>query len=150
MPTITVTEVAGFAHCRNPRCAGGNQEAVKALRQTDAFSYSERGGDLPGIEASNDYVRFANPEDAPCPHCGEGREITEQARPSYQSFGHGPQDALLEIEVGPNGSRFDPSKQAELQAQDRDKLQAEVSELRGAISVLLAQQGQQPPQEATE
>src|SRR3954466_5691424 len=102
MPTITEAPIRAFAHCRNPRCAGNNQEEVDAVQQTESYSFVERGGDLPGEENSIVRVNFASEEDQPCPQCGLLREVTADPRPSYQGE-WGQQDFLLDIEVNKDG-----------------------------------------------
>lgn len=154
MPTISQAPVEGFAHCRNPRCQGSQQQKVEALRSEESYTFTEKGGDLPGYENSIVRFAFANEEDKPCPHCGLMREVTESPRPSYDGE-WGNQSFLLDIEENENGSRFDPSKTAELQAAASEKLQEENAELRERMArlegVLLGQQmGAQEPGPAEE
>lgn len=149
MPTITAAEVVGFAHCRNPRCPGSQQEQVKAIQHIESYSYLERGGDLPGEEMSTVRLTFADEAEMPCPNCALTREVTAEPRPSYQGE-WGEQNFLLDIEVGADGSRFDPSKQAELQSQASEKLQEENAELRERLAKLegfmLGQQSVEEPE----
>ena len=162
MPTLTVTEVVGYAHCRNPRCPGSQQEQVKALRHVDSYTYVERGGDLPGEEMSTEHFSFFNdgsidpetkeqrPDETPCPNCKLLREITGSPRPSYQGE-WGNQDFLLDIDVKHDGSRFDPELQSKLQSEASDKLLAENGELRERLArleaILLGQQSVQKVEE---
>lgn len=150
MPTITEAPVKGYAHCRNPRCQGSQQEQVDAIRSEESYTYIERGGDLPGQENSVVRITFANEEDKSCPHCGIVREVTDSLRPSYEGE-WGNQDFLLDIDVNENGTRFDPSKQAALQAEANDALKAdnaalreELAEMRGMMQAFMAQQGRPP------
>lgn len=148
MPTITQAPIRGFAHCRNPRCSGNNQEEVDAIQQTESYSFIERGGDLPGEENSIVRVNFAHngvdpntgeynreQDESLCPHCGLVREVSADPRPSYQGE-WGQQDFLLDIEVGKDGTRFDPSKTVELQAAASEKLAEENAELRERLARL--------------
>lgn len=136
MPTVTEMPVKGYAHCRNPRCAGSKQQAVDAIRIEDSYTFVERGGDLPGIETSQIRHVFANEDDRPCPVCSLPREVTDQARPSYENLSGFAQDGLLDIELNDDGTRFDPAKQAALQAEASDKLSAENAELRERLARL--------------
>lgn len=136
MPTITETPIQGYAHCRNPRCPGSRQEQVDVVRVEDSFTFVERGGDLPGYENSNVRFRFTDEDQSPCPNCGQHRDVTDTARPSYEALSGYDQSGLLDIEVTENGSRFDPAKQAELQTQASDKLAQENAELRERLAKL--------------
>lgn len=136
MPTVTEIPIKGYAHCRHPRCSGSRQQQVDAIRVEDSWSYVERGGDIPGPESSVVRFRFANEDDIPCPSCKNYREITDSPRPSYEGLSGFSQDGLLDIEINPNGSRFDPSKQAEIQAEASEKLAAENADLRERLARL--------------
>lgn len=136
MPTVTELPIKGYAHCRNPRCSGSRQEEVEAVRVEDSYTYTEKGGDLPGTESSMVRIRFASTDDEPCPACKNTREVTDSPRPSYEGLSGFDQDGLLDIELNANGSRFDASKQAELQAEASDKLASENAELRERLARL--------------
>lgn len=122
MATVTETPVKGYAHCRNARCPGYQQEEVDAVREEKAFTYGDGGGDgvfMHMVERSMVSFLFANPDDAPCPSCKEPREMSGEPRPSYQPLsGHDP------MFLATSGAKFDPgvvntpadAKQAELEA----------------------------------
>lgn len=108
MPSVKEEPFQGFAHCTSPRCEGHNQQEVGGIRTETSFSFVENGGDLPGIERSHVYLRFASEEDRPCPHCGRIRDLSEQHRKQYApASGHDP-NGLLQI------GRFDPVKQVQV------------------------------------
>lgn len=98
MPTITATPVQGYAHCRDARCGGYQQEAVPALREEASYTFGENGGDgvfTHMVESSRVEYLFADPSDAPCPVCTVPREVTAEPRPSYvNESGHDPMGLL--------------------------------------------------------
>lgn len=99
MATVTDTPITGYAHCPNSRCPGTRQEAVKAIRRTTAFQYTDNGGDMPGIEKTTDHFLYADEQtDAGCKHCERTRELTDQVRPIYESLSGHPQNGLLAIQ----------------------------------------------------
>lgn len=108
MPTITQEKVSAYAHCVQPRCRGYQQEEVEALREEAAFSYAERGGDLPGTEASFVSFRFADDDNAPCPHCRGHRDLSPTPRRQYPSVSGFDPNGLLDIQP------YDPAKQQEI------------------------------------
>lgn len=142
MPTTTEQKIRGYAHCRAPRCPGNQQEEVDVLKIEDAYTYAEKGGDLPGVETSHVRLVFLNdgiddrPDDVSCPHCGRNRDLSEDPRPNYDPLSGYAQDGLLDIPVSANGTRFDPSKQAEIQAEVNEKRDAENAELRERLAKL--------------
>jgi hypothetical protein len=144
MPTQTVAQVEAYAHCTQPRCPGYREEAVRGVRTEDAYTYAERGGDLPGIESSFVYLTFANEEEIPCPHCGRPRDISPTSRPQYANLSGFAQDGLLDVEP------FDAAKQVEVAGQpvrddERESMLTEIAELRGMVTALLGQS--KPPEE---
>lgn len=147
MPTTTVAEVTAYAHCVTPRCRGYQQAEVRGILKEDTYTYAERGGDLPGPENSFVYLSFAKEdEDAPCPHCGERRDLSLEPRRQYANIsGHNP-EGLLDIEP------YDPRRQAEVAAtppnnEEREKMLGEIAELRGMVTALLATKPQEPEDE---
>lgn len=122
MPTVTETPVKGYAHCRNARCPGYQQQEVDAVREEKSFTFGDGGGDgvfTHMVERSMVAFLFADPGEASCPSCGEAREVTGDPRPSYQPLsGHDP------MFLATSGAKFDPSmvvppgedKTAELEA----------------------------------
>ena len=110
---ITREPMRAWAHC--PRrsapgvpCEGERQEEVAGIRETVAFTYSDGWGArmssdpadavLASItERTVEHVRWADPADAPCPHCGHDREVTDQVRPTYDRLTTVPPDQLLRI-----------------------------------------------------
>lgn len=146
MPTQTVAEVEAYAHCTNPRCAGYREEAIRGIRTEDAYTYAERGGDLPGIESSFVYLAFANEEEIACPHCGRSRDIAATSRPQYANLSGFSQEGLLDVEP------FDAAKQVEMAGQpvrdeEREAMQEKIAELSGMVQVLLAQHQSPAPEE---
>lgn len=107
-PRVTESEVSAFAHCgqviRNELCPGNAQERVQAVRTLREETFASRGGgDDPGaignlylnfVENSYESLRFADPADMPCPHCGNPRELSAQERLDYPVL-IGGADALL-------------------------------------------------------
>jgi hypothetical protein len=88
MPTITGVPVRAYAHCRDARCPGYQQEEVDAVREETAFTFGE--GDRLGagvlqntVEKSLVEYRFADPDAAPCRVCGVPREVTGDPRKQY-------------------------------------------------------------------
>lgn len=106
MATLTTTELQAYAHCRDPRCAGTEQQPVPALRHLSEWTYVENGGNMPGTERSTAILAFADePTDAPCPTCSKPRELSEQERPYYTPLSGHRQDGLLHVKS------FDASQQ---------------------------------------
>ncbi len=126
VPRVSKTPIEGFAHCRNARCAGYGQEKVSAERVLSEWTYVELGGDMPGVEKSQVYVEFVDQGDAPCPHCGVDRVVTDKPRPTYQPLSGHDQNGLLYL------SGFNPAAQAASQAN------AEVEGLRAELEALKA------------
>lgn len=86
MPTITPVPVFAYAHCRDARCPGYQQEQVDAIREETSYTFGENGGDgvfTHMIESSRVEYRFTDTKDSPCPVCGVPREITGTPRPQY-------------------------------------------------------------------
>ena len=88
MPTITGTPIVGYAHCRDARCPGYQQEQVDAVREETSFTFGE--GDRLGagvlqntVEKSHVEYRLADPEESPCRVCGVPREVTGEPRKQY-------------------------------------------------------------------
>lgn len=138
MPTVTATPVKAYAHCRDARCPGYNQQEVDAVREEASYTFGELGGD--GVfthmqERSSVEWKFADVEDAPCPVCSELREVTGSHRPSYQPLsGHDPLGLL-------SAPKFDAAAAAvpaeirgesdgEIEARLRVKLKEEAIEAR--------------------
>lgn len=115
MPTVTETPVRAYAHCVIPVCAGYRQAEVDAVRTETAYTFADNGGDLPGIERSNMRLSFADEDDQACPSCGGARDLSEQARRSYDPLsGHDPNGLL---KFGPfEGVQPKDDRVAELEA----------------------------------
>lgn len=131
---VQETPIQAFAHCINPRCPGHNQEELEVTRTETSHAYRDRGGDMPGIEAS--FVTFQlSEEDAPCPHCGRDREVSDQPRRTYAPLsGHDPM-GLLQV------NQFDPQRQAEVRQvppvdEERQAMEAENKLLRERLDAL--------------
>jgi hypothetical protein len=150
MPTTTAAEVTAYAHCTEPRCRGYRQEQVQVVRTEDAYTYAEKGGDLPGIENSFVHWAFADPSEATCRHCGATRDISEAPRPQYANISQFDPEGLLKLQD--QGVEFDPQAQAEYRAapvvdEERQAMQSKIDELSGMVQVLLAQSQQPEPPE---
>jgi hypothetical protein len=128
MATVTTTTVSGYAHCRNPRCAGTEQQPVDALCHTSAWTYVENGGNMPGVERSTELYVFADERtDSPCPVCGDSREVSAAPRPQYTPLSGHRQDGLLHV------------KQYNAQAQPDAGNGAIVAQLMEQVAALSAQ-----------
>ncbi len=137
MPSVTETPQRAWAHCRDARCPGYNQEEIDAVHEETSFTFGEGGGDgiFAGMEERS-MVEFkaVDPEDVPCPACGVAREVTGQARPSYRNeSGHDPLGLL-------GGPKFNAAvKNTEADAQTA-ALQAQVSKLAAQLEKLTAKE----------
>lgn len=85
---VTPVKVKAYAHCRNPMCPGYGQEQVDGVRTTVEYTYGDNGADMfkSMVERSTVTHDFVNDADRPCRHCGGDRELTDQARPTYQAL----------------------------------------------------------------
>lgn len=128
MATLTTTTVPAYAHCRDPRCPGSQQEPVEAVRHLTEFSYVDNGGNLPGVERSTDIHVFADETQAPCPHCALDREVTPQKRPSIPPLSGHRQDGLLHVK------QFDAGKQPTGNDAIVAQLMAQVAELSARVA----------------
>lgn len=88
MPTITAAPTKAYAHCRDARCPGYQQEEVDAVREETSFTFGE--GDRLGagvlqntVEKSHVEYRFADESEASCRVCGVPREVTGEPRKQY-------------------------------------------------------------------
>ena len=129
MPRFNETVIRGFAHCRNSRCPGNAQQEVDAVRVETEYTFGDHGGDgvfTSMVESSVVEHRFADPEEAPCPACGEGREVTDKARPSYLPLSGKDPMGLLGMQPG--------------QAPAQNNMVAELQELRAQVAALLEAQ----------
>jgi hypothetical protein len=98
MATLALTPIKGYAHCRDPRCIGTEQEEVDAICHTSSWSFVENGGNLPGVERSTEIYVFADEQrDAPCHACGLAREVSAKPRPQYTPLSGHRQDGLLHV-----------------------------------------------------
>lgn len=107
-PNVREEPIDALAHCRNPRCQGYGQQPVKAICQTVDWTFAAKGGATGGpmdaaVENSQEYLRFEDESEAPCPYCGHVREVARQERPTYDSLSGFSQDGLL------GGPKFDPN-----------------------------------------
>lgn len=121
MPTITATPATVWAHCRDSRCPGNNQEELNGFREETAWTLGENGGDgafFSMIEKSIVEYRVADEADSPCGVCSEPREISGSPRPTYQPLsGHDPLGLIGGPAFNPNVQNTDQdAKIAELQA----------------------------------
>lgn len=128
MATLTTTTVRAWAHCRDPRCPGVEQEPVDATRHLTEWSFVDNGGNLPGVERSTDLFVFADASQAPCPHCGLDREVSAQQRPNLPPLSGHRQDGLLYVK------QFDAGKQPAGNDAIVAQLMAQVAELSARIA----------------
>lgn len=128
MATLTTTTVPAFAHCRDPRCPGVEQEPVDATRHLTEWSYVDNGGNLPGVERSTAIFVFADESQAPCPHCGTDREVSAQKRPNLPPLSGHRQDGLLYVK------QFDAGKQPAGNDAIVAQLMAQVAELSARVA----------------
>lgn len=129
MATLTTTELQAYAHCRDPRCAGTEQQPVPALRHLSEWTYVENGGNMPGTERSIAILAFADePTDAPCPTCSKPRELSEQERPYYTPLSGHRQDGLLHVK------NFDASQQPAGNDAVIAQLMAQVAQLSAQVA----------------
>lgn len=137
MPTVTETEIDGYAHCAIVRCPGNTQEKVKAVRRETGHTYRERGGTSPGVESSFVTLHFVDEGQRPCPHCGKAREVSAEARRTYAPLsGHDPM-GLLGV------PQFNAAKQVELASKpmadpEREALLKQNAELMERLAALEA------------
>lgn len=138
---VVVTEqtVDAFAHCINFVCPGYSQEPVKGVKTVRSANLNSRGGDGAlgmVIENTWEYLRFADPDKVPCPHCSSDREIALQSRPTYQNLSGFAQNGLVEV------AKFDPgvrnTKADEQQAAEMAKANAQIAELKAQMAEVLA------------
>lgn len=125
-PVSTDTQIEAWANCQYALCPGSGQEKVPAIRNVVEHSFESRGGDIPGVENSQVYLRFVNEADSTCAVCGANRVLSEQVRPTYQPLsGHDPMGLV-------NGSvaRFDPNVRNSPDDQQVAALQAELEKAR--------------------
>jgi hypothetical protein len=97
MPTVVENVVDGYASCRDGTCPGYKQQPVKVVVTETQFTYVDLGGDIPGVERSCLIYGWENPDDEPCPVCGQPRLCSDQVRPVYPNISGQPQDALLAV-----------------------------------------------------
>lgn len=88
MPTMTGSPVVAYAHCRDARCPGYQQEQVDAVREETSYTFGD--GDRLGagvlqntVERSHVEYRLADPEQSACRVCGVPREVTGEPRKAY-------------------------------------------------------------------
>jgi hypothetical protein len=124
MPTVSEAPARAYAHCRNARCPGYQQQEVAAVREEVGFTYRELNGNKGApdpydglFERSSVRFRFEDESEAGCPVCGETREVTGEPRPSYQPLsGHDPL-GLLQFGGFDAGMQVPPDdRTAELEA----------------------------------
>lgn len=129
MATLKLTPARGYAHCRDPRCKGTEQEPVDVIRHTSEWTYVENGGNMPGVERSTEIVVFADEQaDSPCPVCTAPREASAQLRPRYTPLSGHRQDGLLYVKA------YDASVQPAGNDAIVAQLMAQVAELSARIA----------------
>lgn len=124
MPVVTNEAVRGFVSCRDPRCAGYQDRPTDVIRQYQAFSYRELGGDLPGDErVAVDVVQG----DAPCEVCGGPQVWYDQERPEYAPISG--QDQLALLNLNQSGQIKDAQMAQLQQAKDLAEMRAQMAEM---------------------
>lgn len=126
---VTEATVKAFAHCRHPLCPGYGQEEVDAVRTETAYGFKDNGGDLPGIERSMVMLVFADDDARACRNCGRDRELTGDARPSYQPLSGFDPMGLINGSVAP----FDPNVVNTEADQRIAALEAQIAKLAAAV-----------------
>ena len=138
MPTVTVAPVRAYAHCRDARCPGYQQQAVEAVREEVMYTFGENGGDgvfTHMVESSRVEYKFADESDAACPVCSTPREVTGDPRPQYvNESGQDPMGllALPKHDTAASFSPFSPAGESddEIELRLRQKLREEQIEAR--------------------
>lgn len=132
MPTITGTPVVAYAHCRDARCPGYQQEQVDAIREETAFTYGD--GDRLGagilqnaVEKSLVEYRCADPDRAACPVCSVPREVTGEPRKQYVNESGFDPMGLLSVPKFDAGS-VPSSVRGESDDEMEDRLRREIRE----------------------
>lgn len=131
------TPVFVYVSCYNQACARYHnlqsnldfEEKVPGIREETAFTYADRGGDMPGIE--NTHVRWA-PQDIKylkCEECGHPTTVSGTKSVKIQAYGVGPGTGLKGAE-----------RAAALAA---SKVQAENASSNAEIAALKSQMEQQ-------
>jgi hypothetical protein len=123
MPLVTEEKTQGWVSCRDPRCGGHTERETEVTRRTQAFSYRELGGDLPGNEREAvDVVH----NDAPCPVCGGPQVYADQPRPEYANISG--QDQLALLNLNQSGQIRDQQMAGLEQAKELAELKAREAE----------------------
>lgn len=132
MPTITGTPVVAYAHCRDARCPGYQQEQVDAIREETSFTYGD--GDRLGagilqntVEKSLVEYRVADPDRAACPVCEVPREVTAEPRKQYVNESGFDPMGLLSVPKFDAGS-VPSSVRGESDDEMEDRLRREIRE----------------------
>lgn len=135
MPTVTHAEQTAYAHCGTPTCPGSRQVAVDGVRRETSYAFTENGGDIPGIERSTVEWTFADEGDRPCPSCGRPREISDQAKPSYDPLSGFDPMGLLTVDP------FDPGKRNTVEDEKVAQLEAKNAALEAKLDQLIEKLG---------
>jgi hypothetical protein len=140
--------VKAYAFCPNAQCLGYQQEPVDGIRTTTAYTYLDKGGDMPGVESSTEMTRFADEAQAVCGQCSGPRLISEQERPLYPNIsGHDPM-GLFEFKGKTEGELREMRHQREIDELKRDvelkDLRAELAELKALLSEKANKPGPKP------
>jgi hypothetical protein len=141
---VTEAPVKAYAHCVNSRCPGNHQVEVAAVAVETIYSFQDTGGDgtFAHPERSNTRLRFADPGEDRCEHCGKNRDLSENPRMQLDDSGYD-RNALLDIEPdlrdpelfkkgGSGHVVIDDERTTALEAQNAD-LREQLAELRGII-----------------
>jgi hypothetical protein len=156
MPATTEAPVRAYAHCVNPRCRGNEQVPVEAIAIETSYFYPETGGDgmFGHPERTTNSLRFADPDEAKCEHCGSHRDLSAQPRMQLDDSGY---DRMALLDIAPD-SRYNPETAGEVAAQLRaeedakrddeiKELREANAEMRGMMQALLAQQAPTPAED---
>ena len=151
---VTEAPVRAYAHCVNSRCPGNKQEPVDAIAVETIYSFQDTGGDgtFAHPERTNMRLRFADPDQDRCEHCGKNRDLSETPRMQLDDSGYD-RMALLDIEPDmrdPESFKkggahvvIDDARTAALETENaelRSMMQAQAEQLAELRGIILGQQ----------
>ena len=139
MAPTTITQVAGYVSCRDPRCAGYKERETTVDLQKQEFPYRELGGDLPGNEREAiDVVQ----SDEPCATCDGPQVWYQEPRPEYAPISG--QDQLALLNLNQSGQIRDTQIAQLESAKDLAEMRAEMAEMRAELQ---RRRGGRPPKD---
>lgn len=125
----------GYAHCRDTRCPGNQQQEVDAVRQEMSFTFGDGGGDGVWknlVERSTIEFRFADESDAGCPVCKRPREVTGTPRPQYQPLSGFDPMGLLSVPKFDAGNVPSADDRTAVLEQQLQEMREQLAKLAGA------------------